>query len=52
MPADPVPLIGNVSALSVRNTDRNRSFVSSRIVDELGIEMAEHRPRQASTTSG
>ncbi len=36
MPADPVPLIGNVSALSVRNTDRNRSHVSSRIVRNSG----------------
>ena len=29
MPAEPVPLIGNVSGLSVRNTCRSRSHVSS-----------------------
>ncbi len=44
IPAEPVPLTGNVSGLSVRKTWRSRSLVSSSSVDELGVEVAEQRP--------
>ena len=44
MPAEPVPLTGNVSGLAVRNTWRSRSFGLVEQLDELGIEVAEHRP--------
>ena len=44
MPAEPVPLIGSVSALSVRNDGAQpvADLVEHR--EELGIEVPEHRP--------
>ncbi len=62
MPADPVPLIGSVNALAVRNTVRSRSHVSSSTVrnsgsrwpsiglrqrlDDLGVRVARARPHE------
>ena len=46
MPAEPVPLIGSVSALEVAKTRRSRSFVLVEHRQELRVEVAEHRSRQ------
>ena len=45
MPAEPVPLTGKVSALSVRNTVRRRGHRVVEHGQELGVEVAEHRAR-------
>ena len=44
MPAEPVPLIGSVNAFSVRNTARRRSRDLVEHDEEVGVEVAEHRP--------
>ena len=46
MPADPVPLTGRVNAFEVAKTRRSRSFVLVEQLQELGIEVPEHRPGQ------
>ena len=43
IPAEPVPLIGNVSVFAVWNTARNRSAISSSTTRKSGIQVAEDR---------
>ena len=52
IPAEPVPLTGNVSVLSVRYTARNRSHVSSRMARNSGSRCPSMGRVKAETTSG
>ena len=52
MPAEPVPLIGNVSAFSVRKTVRRRAMISSRIARNSGSRCPSIGRASAATTSG
>ena len=52
MPADPVPLIGTVSAFFVRNTLRRRSIVSSSSARNSGSRCPRTGRVSAATASG
>ena len=52
IPAEPVPLIGSVSSLSVRNTARRRSHVSSSSARKSGSRCPSSGRANASATSG
>jgi hypothetical protein len=52
MPADPVPEIGSVIGLAVRNTVRSRSHVSSRMATNAGSRCPSIGRASASTASG
>ena len=52
MPAEPVPLIGSVSVLSVRNAARSRSPISSSTTRKSGSRWPSTGRWNASITSG
>ena len=52
MPAEPVPLIGSVRALSVPNTTRRRSHVSSSTTRKSGSRWPSRGPASAIVTTG